>query len=58
MKKRKMLGEVLRDHGKLSQTDLEKAIAEQKGKLLRLGELLLDRGLVDKHDLAVAMEEV
>ena len=58
MKKRKKLGEVLCDHGKLSPADLENAIAEQKGKLLRLGELLLDRGLVKKHDLAVALEEV
>src|ERR1700676_852941 len=56
--KKKKLGEVLRDRGKISPEALLTAIAEQQGKVIHLGELMLERGLVDKDDLAAALEEV
>lgn len=56
--KRKRLGEVLHERGKISAKDLEKALEEQQQKLSHLGELLLERGLVDKADLVAALEEV
>src|SRR5690349_2225340 len=56
--KKKKLGEVLRDRGKITSTDLIQAIAEQQGKLMHLGELMLERGFVEKIDLAAALEEI
>jgi len=56
--KKKKLGEVLRDRGKITSEDLLTAVAEQQGKVIHLGELMLERGLVDKDDLAAALEEV
>jgi type IV pilus assembly protein PilB len=56
--KKKKLGEVLRDRGKISSTDLQKIIGEQQGKVIHLGELMLERGLVAKEDLGAALEEV
>src|SRR6202790_2164897 len=56
--KKKKLGEVLRDRGKITSEALLTAIAEQQGKVIHLGELMLERGLVEKDDLAAALEEV
>jgi hypothetical protein len=42
--KKKRLGEVLRDRGLISVADLDKAIEGQQGKVVRLGELMLERG--------------
>ncbi len=56
--KRKRLGDVLRERGKISPADLTKTIEDQQGKLIRLGELLLKRGLVSRQDLAAALTEV
>ncbi|PYU19469.1 MAG: type II secretion system protein GspE [Acidobacteria bacterium] len=56
--RRKRLGEVLHERGKISAKDLEKALEEQQEKLSHLGELLLERGLVGKSDLIAALEEV
>jgi type IV pilus assembly protein PilB len=56
--KRKKIGEVLQDQGKISPADLQKVIGEQQGKMIHLGELMLERGLVDKADLGAALEEV
>jgi type IV pilus assembly protein PilB len=56
--RRKRLGEVLHERGKISARDLEKALEEQQQKLSHLGELLLERGLVGKADLIAALEEV
>ena len=56
--KRKRLGEVLHERGKISAKDLERALEEQQEKLSHLGELLLERGLVGKSDLIAALEEV
>ncbi len=56
--KKKKLGEVLRDRGKISAEDLLQVVSEQQGKMLHLGELMLERGLVKKGDLAAALEEL
>jgi len=56
--RRKRLGEVLHERGKISAKDLETALEEQQQKLSHLGELLLERGLVSKSDLIAALEEV
>ena len=56
--KKKRLGEALRERGKISAADLQNMISKQQGTLIHLGELLLDRGIVTKEDLADALEEV
>jgi len=56
--KRKKLGEVLQERGHISASGLAQAIADQQGKVIRLGELMLERELVLKSDLASALEEV
>ena len=56
--KRKKLGEVLHERGKISSESLAGVIAEQHGKVIRLGELLLERELVDKSDLLTALNDV
>ena len=56
--KRKRLGEILQDRGQISAGDLQQLFKEQEGKMVRLGELILERGLVDKPSLVKALEEV
>jgi len=56
--KRKKLGEILLESGKISAADLHQLFQEQKEKMVRLGELILERGLVDKPSLVKALEEV
>jgi type IV pilus assembly protein PilB len=56
--KRKRLGEILEDRGDLTAESLRKLFEEQKGKAIRLGELILQRGLVEKSALISALEEV
>ncbi len=56
--KKKRLGELLRERGRISHQDLDRAVQEQQGKVTLLGELLLDRGLLAKEDLIAALEEI
>src|SRR4051812_29792485 len=56
--KRKKLGQVLQERGHIGPIALAQAVAEQQGKVIHLGELLLDRDLVAKNDLIAALEEV
>jgi type IV pilus assembly protein PilB len=56
--KRKRLGEALRERGKISAADLQLMISEQQGKLIHLGELMLERGIIAKEDVASALEEI
>jgi len=56
--RRKRLGEVLRERGHISHTDLSKIVEEQQGKLIHLGDLMLERGVVSKRDLATALTEI
>jgi hypothetical protein len=46
--KRKILGEILQESGKISAADLHQLFEERKRKMVRLGELILERGLVDR----------
>ena len=55
---RRKLGELLRERGHISAADLTKAIEVQKTKLVRLGEVLFERSLVDKDSLITALSEV
>src|SRR5258708_20356058 len=56
--KRKKLGESLQERGQISAESLQQLFKEQQGKMVRLGELILERGLVDKPSLVKALEEV
>lgn len=55
---KKRLGEVLCERGHIGAADLKRALQEQQGKAIHLGELLLQRKLVSKKDLAAALAEV
>jgi type IV pilus assembly protein PilB len=52
------LGEILHKQGKISREALERAIQEQAGKEILLGEILLKNKLVTKSDLVRSLEEV
>ena len=56
--RRKKLGELLLEQGRISTEELSKAVYDQAGKAIRLGELLLERGLVHKFDLLLALENI
>jgi type IV pilus assembly protein PilB len=57
--KRKKLGEILQDRGQISAENLQQLFKEQEhNKMVRLGELILERGLVEKPALVKALEEV
>ncbi|HTX14452.1 MAG TPA: ATPase, T2SS/T4P/T4SS family, partial [Candidatus Baltobacteraceae bacterium] len=56
--KKKRLGEVLCERGQISAADLKKALQDQQGKFVHLGELLLERKLVSKQELTAAVGEV
>ena len=56
--KKKRLGEVLTEHGKISAADLVKTLQLQKEKSGYLGELLLQAGLMSKEDLVATLEEM
>ena len=56
--KRKRLGEILSERGQISPADLARALREQQGKVIHLGELLLQRKLVGKKELLSALAEV
>ena len=56
--KRKRLGELLQERGKISAESLQRLFNEQQDKAVRLGELILERGLVEKSELTKALEDV
>lgn len=56
--KKKRLGEILRERNQVSADDLNRAIQDQQGKLVHLGELMLQRGIVSKENLISALAEV
>jgi type IV pilus assembly protein PilB len=56
--KKRRLGEVLRERGHVSADDLNRALQEQRGKVIHLGELLLQKGSVSKQDLVGALAEI
>ena len=55
---RKRLGEVLREGNFVSAADLEAVLAEQQERAGKLGELLCERGLITREQLATALETV
>jgi type IV pilus assembly protein PilB len=55
--KAKKLGEILLARGAVSESDLEKALAEQRQTKGFLGQVLLRRGVIKKRDLADALED-
>src|ERR1041384_4062842 len=56
--KKKRLGEVLTERGKISASDLARALDLQKERSGYLGELLLQAGLVSKDDLIATLGEM
>jgi len=56
--KKKRLGEVLAERGKISAADLSRALQLQREKSGYLGELLLQAGLVSKDDLVAILAEM
>jgi type IV pilus assembly protein PilB len=57
MKKKRPVG-ILRERNQISVASLEKAIQDQQGKVVHLGEFLLQRGVVSKPELVSALAEV
>ncbi len=55
--KAKKLGEILLAQRAITETDLEKALAEQRQTKGFLGQVLLRRGVIKKRDLAEALED-
>jgi type IV pilus assembly protein PilB len=56
--KKKRLGEILCERGQISAADLKRALQDQQGKFVQLGELLLERKLVSRQELTAAIGEV
>jgi type IV pilus assembly protein PilB len=56
--KKKRLGEVLYERGQISAADLKKALLDQQGRVIHLGELLLERKLVTKQELLTAITDI
>ena len=56
--KKKRLGDVLVQTGRLTEEDLNFAVSLQQERVTRLGDLLLREGLVSKADIARALEQV
>lgn len=50
---KKRIGELLIESGKITQTDLDKALEKQKSSSKKIGEILVEMGLVQEDDLIV-----
>src|SRR5438477_2584386 len=57
-KNKKRLGDVLVQQGSLSQEDLNRGVATQQDKMMRLGEILLQDRFVSKAKIGQALEQV
>jgi type IV pilus assembly protein PilB len=57
MNKRKPLGEILVQHGTITQDQLQEALARPKEKNLRMGRLLVDLGLATEAQICEALAE-
>src|SRR3990172_13430400 len=53
----KKLGEILLTRELVTETDLQKALAEQAQTKAFLGQILLKRGVIKKRDLAQSLED-
>ena len=54
---RKLLGEILREHGKVTDAQVREALSRQRGSDAALGRILFDMGLVDNNDISAAWGE-
>lgn len=50
---KKRLGEILIESGKITQTDLQKALEIQKSSGKKIGEILIDMNLIQEEDLTL-----
>ncbi|RMG60909.1 MAG: type II secretion system protein GspE [Deltaproteobacteria bacterium] len=55
IKIKKKLGELLLESGTVSESDLKRALAEQKKRKKKLGEILVDMGACSEEDIAHAL---
>jgi len=55
MAQRKLLGQVLKEMGKVSEYEIQQALREQKEKGGAVGKILLDKGLVTEEDIQIAL---
>jgi type II secretory ATPase GspE/PulE/Tfp pilus assembly ATPase PilB-like protein len=53
----KLLGEILVDRGNIGSDDVERALASQERRKLRIGEILVEASLVTQDDLEAAIGE-
>ena len=51
-----LLGELLVNHGLVTDPQLAKALEEQKGSAKRLGEILIDAGVITREQLEEMLE--
>lgn len=56
-KTKKRLGDMLVEAGKISESQLQEALAKQKAQGKRLGEVLIDSGLITENEIIDILEE-
>ena len=54
---RKLLGEILREHGTVTEAQIREALTRQRDCEKAIGRILSDMGLVDDDDIAQALIE-
>jgi len=54
---RKLLGEILREHGKVTEAQIREALTRQHDCEKVIGRILSDMGLVDDDDISQALAE-
>ena len=57
MAARRLLGQILKDHGAIHEGMVQEALMQQRDKGGRIGEILLELGHIQKGDLAKALAE-
>ena len=57
MAARRLLGQILKDHGAIHEGMVQEALMQQRDKGGRIGEILLELGHIQKGDLAKAIAE-
>ncbi|HUS59069.1 MAG TPA: hypothetical protein VM141_10495 [Planctomycetota bacterium] len=54
---RKLIGEILREHGKVTEAQIRDALTRQLGCEKAIGRILFDMGLVSEKDISQALVE-
>ena len=57
-KSRKLLCDILREMGKVTKTDIERALEVQKQSGRKIGRILIDLGIIAEEDLRVALSKI